>query len=258
MAALLFSTVEATKVQRPLEEVAQPEGPKIRVLLAKSAPSILLESKGAYRVVRQDTGLQISSGLVGKRYIVHGIASGLRWGEEFPGVTQFTLYPASAQTVVYVNGFQYKGAVNVYLDKNRQITVVNEVAIEDYIRSTLAVASDYNLSKEALAAICIGARTEAYTQSLEGGANKTYWDVKASDVGYFGCGVVMQKNQLDTSIDHTRFMVLEGENGEPLKNVKLSASKLEELAQAGHDAKRILHSSYPSSHLNLTTQLRVR
>lgn len=257
MVALLFSTVEAAKIQKAFDESSHPEGPKIRVLLAKSAPSILLESKGAYRVVRRDTGYQISSGLVGKRYIVHGIESGLRWGEEFPGVAQFTLYPASPQTMIYVNGFQYQGAVSVYLDKNRQVTVVNEVLIEDYIRSTLAIATDNKLSLEAMSAMCIGARTEAYVQSLAGKGG-AFWDVKATDVGYFGYGVVMQKNQVDRSVEHTRFMVLENGNGESLKNIKLSASKLEELAKAGLDAKRILQSSYPSSQLNLTTQPEVR
>ncbi len=253
VAALLLSTVEAAKVYGPSEEALPPVGPKIRVLIAHAVPSALVEAKGAYRVIRPESGTQISLGLVGKRYIVHAIDSGLRWGEEYPDVSQFTIYPANRQTIFYVNGYQYKGSLSVYLDQNHRVTIVNEVPIEDYLQATLALKLDRILSSEAMSAMTIAARTEAYAATLSGRSSKAPWDVKATDVGYFGNGVALQKNQVEKIVENTRFIVMEAANGSPIASVRLIASKVEELAQAGQDAKRILNTCYPHMQLNVTT-----
>ena len=184
---------------------------------------------------------------------MHAIEEGLRWGEEYPGVPQFTIYPASRQTLFYVNGYQYKGAMSVYLDQNHQVTIINEVPIEDYLRSTLALKFDRVLSNEAMSAMTIAARTETYALALTGQAAKVPWDVKATDVGYFGNGVSLQKNGVEKNVNNTRFMVMETADGKPLPQVRLIASKVEELAQAGQDAKRILRTCHPQMHLNVTT-----
>lgn len=256
--ALLLSTVEAAKVYGPSEEALPPAGPKIRVLIAQAAPSALVEAKGAYRVIRPENGTQISFGLVGKRYIVHAIDGGLRWGEEYPDVSQFTIYPANLQTIFYVDGYQYKGALHVYLDQNRRVTLVNEVPIEDYLRATLALKLDRIHSSEAVCAMAIAARTEAYAAALAGRAAKSPWDVKAVEVGYFGNGVALQKNGVEKSVDHTRFMVMETTSGSPIPQVRLIPSKVEELAQAGQDAKKILRTCFPRTQLNVTTDPTVR
>jgi hypothetical protein len=229
-------------------------GPKIRVLLAKNANSALLEAKGSYRVVQRENEELISAGLVGKRYLVHAIANGLRWGEEYPGVDHVTIIPASKETSFFVNGFQYCGLIDVYIDQNHQISIVNEVPIEDYVRATVALQVSEGMQKEALAAYIIAARTEAYALALSGQKADRSWDVRAKDVGYFGNGVALQQNGVEEACEATRYMVLESTRAHMPEPVKVMPSKLEELASMGMDAKTMLKKCFPQAQLNVTTQ----
>lgn len=257
---LLGGGVQAAKMQGPNhhEELPLQLGPKIRVLLAKNVNAALIEAKGAYRVIHRDSQTLVSAGLVGKRYIMHAISDGLRWGEEYPGMRHVTLVPSNRQTILYVNGFQYKGVIDIYLDQNQQITVVNEVPIEDYVRSTVSLQVHDALSKEALSAYIIAARTEAYALSLSGQGTVERWDVRAKDVGYFGQGVVWQPTGVDEGVESTRFMVLEATKGALPERLHLSSSKLQEMAEAGYDAKQILSKCCPHTRLNVTADPNAR
>lgn len=229
-----------------------PIGPKIRVLLTKGTPTALIEAKGPYRVIDRERGEILSGGMVGKRYPMHGIQGGLRWGEEYPGVTHLTLVGTHADTTFFVNGFQYKGFLDLYLDRDHHLAVVNEVSIEDYVQSTVAVHISEELCREALAAYTIAARTEAYALSLIGKKSQKLWDVRARDVGYFGYGVTLQKNGVEQSIRDTRFMVLESAKGVPVSGMRVAERKLEELAVSGLNAKQMLQNCYPHTQLGVT------
>jgi hypothetical protein len=136
--------------------------------------------------------------------------------------------------------------------KNNRITIVNEVSIEEYLKSTLAL-QDENLSKEALAALAIAARTDAYNRVLQGQSINRPWDVVAQDVNYFGYGITQQKNGRDESIDWTRYMVLESvKENKPAQNVKIKGDKADELAQKGYDAQKILRTLCPQTKIGAT------
>ncbi|MCC5832988.1 MAG: SpoIID/LytB domain-containing protein [Chlamydiales bacterium] len=230
-----------------------PAGPKIKVLLEKDANSAFLEVRGPYRVVRKDTGEALSSGSIGKRFVVHALADGLRWGEEYPDIYQISVVPTHSDCLVYVDGIQYKGTVSVYHVRNSRITIVNEVPIEDFLKSTLALHYDRPFEREAMCALAIAARTEAYAKVLNGKRSKRPWEVTAQEAGYYGWGVTQQKNGVEAAVDWTRFMVLESSNsGGPAQSVPLARSKAEELAGRGYDAKKILQSSFPGHKLGIT------
>ncbi len=251
---LVATPAHAAKMQPfAWKEEAAPLGPKIRVLLAKGTPTALIEAKGPYRVVDRERGEMLSGGMVGKRYPMHGIQGGLRWGEEYPGVTHLTLVGTHSDTTFFVNGFQYKGMLEVYLDRDHHLAVVNEISIEDYVQSTVGVRVSEELSREAMAAYTIAARTEAYALSLAGKKNQKLWDVKARDVGYFGYGVTHQKHGVEESVRDTRFMVLESSKGVPMTSVRLTEQKLEELAATGRNAKQMLLDAYPHTQLGVTS-----
>lgn len=230
-----------------------PEGPKIKVLLAKNVASALLEVKGSYRVIRKDTGSTLSHGSVGKRFVVHALQKGLRWGEEFPDVYQICVVPKDSKTSIFVNGLQYKGAVSVYHVHDNQITVVNEVLIEDYVKSTLAVKFDSPLAKEAMAALAIVARTEAYSLITSGRSTPRPWDAVATESKYFGYAVTRQPNHVDQAVEETRFMVMEStKDGKVAQHASLSTIQAEELAKKQWDAKTILKKSFPHTRLGIT------
>lgn len=233
------------------ESPAIPAGPHIRVLLEKNVPSAILEAKGEFIVLDRASGEVLSSGLVGKRFVVHALQHGLRWGEEFPDVFQISVVPRHPATMLYVNGIQYRGAVSIYHSKNNLVTIVNEVPIEDYIKSTLAVEVQDSISKEAMAAIAITKRTEAFAKTMVANQSKRPWDVTAQEANYFGYAVTRQKNQIDECVDWTRFMVLE--SPKEMQKRPLTFEKAQELADKGYDAKRILQSTCPSAKLGVTT-----
>ncbi|MFZ0565196.1 MAG: SpoIID/LytB domain-containing protein [Chlamydiales bacterium] len=235
------------------QNVSIPEGPKIKVLLAKDVGSVLLEVKGGYRVIRKDTGSVLSQGSMGKRFVVHALQKGLRWGEEFPDVYQISVLPKDSKTSIYVNGIQYKGGVSVYHVHDNQITVVNEVLIEDFIKSTLALEFGSPLAKEAMAALAIAARTEAYSLVMSGRVTPRPWDTTVAESKYYGYAVTRHPNEADKAVEATRFMVMEStKDGKVAQHVSLSAIQAEEFAKKNWNAKTILQKSFPNTRLGIT------
>lgn len=254
MLCLAGAQVSAASGHGPSKRgVPAPIGPKIKVLLEKDVSSALLEARGSYKVIRKDSGSVLSSGSMGKRFVIHALQDGLRWGEEYPDVYQITLVPTTRASSIYVNGIQYKGIVSVFHVRNNHITIVNEVPIEEFLKSTLAVQFEESLPKEAMAALAIAARTEAYSRVLQGQSITRPWDISAQEAGYFGFGVTQRKNGVDEAVEWTRFMVLESTKQEgPAQNVRLAATQADDLAKKGFDAQKILTSTFPQTKIGAT------
>lgn len=254
---LLMSSTASLTAAMPssVQGTHLPAGPKIKVLLEKDVPSAFLEARGKYRVVQKDSGAILSNGVVGKRFVVHALQDGLRWGEEYPDVYQISIIPLSSETFFYVNGIQYKGAISIYHVRENHITIVNEVSIEDFLKSTLALKFDQPYTKEALAAIAIAARTEAYKKVLSGRSSSLPWDALAKDEGYLGYSVTLNENGVNVAVDWSRFMVVESvKNGGLLPNPHLSPTKADELAKLGMDAQQILKATFPFSKIGATIE----
>lgn len=228
--------------------------PIIKVLLAKEVPAVLLEAKGAYQVQRKENGDVLSFGSQGKRFVCHSIQDGIRWGEEYPECTQITLVPRNEETCVYVDGMQYKGAISVYREKQNRVTVVNEVPLDDYLVSVLALDFDAPIKEEAMAAYTIAARTNAYASMLQGA--KKRWDVAAADVGYYGLGVTARKNGVESVIERTKHMILSAKDGSPARNKGLTLEHAQELVDRGFDAKRILTTAFPHTQVSVAKEVR--
>jgi hypothetical protein len=248
--AVAPSAADAKAPQAARKNAEVPQGPKIKVVVAKDVPSALVEAKGNFCVIRKDTGSVLSRGSGGKRFVMHALQDGLRWGEEYPDVYQVLVVPQSADTLLYVNGIQYKGAIAAYHVRDNRVTIVNEVALEDYVKSVLAFQVEAAYSKEAMAALAISARTEAYARVLGSKGSLKPWDVSADEAGYQGFGITLQPNGADEAVDLTRFMVMESTKQEgPLQNAKLAPEKAEALAKHGFDAQKILKSTF--SHIKI-------
>jgi|ERR1700722_8582328 len=254
MLAMVGAQLSAAQVYGPSQHtVAYPSGPKIKVLLEKDVSSAFLEARGAFRVIRKDGGAILSSGKLGKRFVVHALQDGLRWGEEYPDVYQITVIPLASNSCLYVNGIQYKGAISIYHVRDNHVTIVNEVSIEDYVKATLSIQYEEIFPKEAMAALAIAARTEAYNRALQGQSITRPWDVTAQDANYYGFGVTQRKNGVEEAVDWTRYMVIESikQNGSA-QNVHLSSAKADELAKKGFDAQKILKATFPHTKIGAT------
>jgi hypothetical protein len=230
-----------------MQEQKLPEGPKIRVLLIKDEASAFLEVKGNWRVIRKDVGEVLSYGVRGKRFVVHALADGLRWGEEFPGINQFTVVPTRKETKIYVNGMPYEGQVTVYHVPGNRVAIVNELAIEEFIKSTLMLKCTEDLSKDAKEAMAILERSAAFARL----GSKRPWDVRAEEARYYGCSLSSPSLDVEKCVDATRFMVLQESSG-TIVDLRQDSLQIKEVAQVGQDAQKILKQICPKAKLGIT------
>ena len=111
------------------ENVSEPMAPRnIQVLLEKNVEGALLEIKGPYYIFNPDDGSRVASGLLGKRFMIHELADGLKWGEAFPGIHQIYIKPRSEETSIFINGIQYAGAIAIY-GVDGCINIVNDINV---------------------------------------------------------------------------------------------------------------------------------
>lgn len=197
-----------------LERIAEPIAPRnIQVLIEKDASEVLLEVKGPYYLLNPHDGSRIASGLLGKRFMVRELEAGLKWGEEFPGIHQFTIKPRSTETSIFVNGIQYDGAVSIF-GVSGSVNVVNDVEIESYVKSILTTQVSSTLEPEVLSALAILSRTDAYYHATRNPS--CFWHIAGSDIGYSGSALVVSDSPIEKAVDSTKHLILvhpqEGKN----------------------------------------------
>jgi len=184
-------------------EVRKPEN--IQVLIEKDIKGAVLEINGPYYVFNPKDGARISSGILGKRFLVHAQKDGIKWGEMFPGIHQIYITPRSPKSSILVNGIQYEGSIAVFKVKNK-ISIVNDISVEQYIKAVLSPLFPFPLENEVMASIAIIARTNAYYHISKG--HGSFWDVDAKSTGYKGSALIDPKSILAKSIDSTKNLIL--------------------------------------------------
>lgn len=251
----------------------QERPPTIRVLVGDDLDEAFLEVQGRYLIEDPYTNKWISSRFLGKAKTVEALPIGLRWGEEFPGIYQLCIKPMDRKTVISVNGVEYRGAILVY-DTGGRISLVNEVDVEEFLRSTFTVHEEEIHSDEALAALAISARTNAYYHALF--PRNTFWSVDAQHANYYG-HLKNRNPRLEQALRSTRHMILsstrpqEGSttpfplNWGPIHTYrkmpqalqhesKISLRQADDMGHRGDHAARILSKAFPDSSLAMIYQ----
>jgi stage II sporulation protein D len=206
IATLSFAWSQDHSIGIQQERIAEPISPRnIQILIEKDASEVLLEVKGPYYLLNPHDGSRVSSGLLGKRFIVRELENGLKWGEEFPGIHQIYIKPRSAETSIFVNGIQYSGAVAIY-GVCGSVNIVNDVDIESYVKSVLTSQFPAPLEPEVLSALAILARTDAYYHATR--SQTSFWHVAAQDIGYSGSALVVSNSPVEKAVDSTRHLIL--------------------------------------------------
>ncbi|MDE3045567.1 MAG: hypothetical protein KGJ02_02855 [Verrucomicrobiota bacterium] len=200
-AALLSN--ENTHLLERLSETMSPRN--IQVLLEKDAGEALLEVKGPYYIFNPHDGSRITSGLLGKRFMIRELDNGLKWGEEFPGVHQIYIKPRSPETSIFVNGIQYSGAMAIY-GVSGVISIINDIDIEDYVQSVLSQQFTNSLEPEVLSALAILARTDAYFHATR--SQESFWHVAASESGYQGSALIAANSPIERAVETTKHLIL--------------------------------------------------
>lgn len=187
-----------------MEETNRGKVATIKLLIKEDIDGALLEVKGSYKVTNPDNGKNLSSGS-SKRYYIFPKSEGLKWGEDYPGIYQVRISPTEAQTTILVNGIQYRGAMEIYLVDNK-LSIINEVDVETYLKSTLPSRITVAVPPPVLDAIAIIARTDTYYTALVN--HDAFYHLKADTVGYEGYGLIMEDVEVDKSIDNTRHLIM--------------------------------------------------
>lgn len=246
----------------------KPEPKTIKVLIVHDKPGVVLEVKGKYALYDPYKNKHISTRFLGKRKFIQAVSDGIRWGEEFPGIYQLLIIPDEKIMTTVVDGTEYRGSIYVY-DVAGNISIVNEIELDDYLNSTLSTQYPGPLSEEAAAAIAIAARTNALYFAEN--PKSPLWSVDANFVGYHGQSVVKQSSPIVQAIAATKQMVMsEPKNnigntpfpaewvlsaGQSKAEVKLALIPLQEvdnLAEKGSHAAEILKKAFPGTSIQLT------
>lgn len=243
------------------------EPPMIRVLVLHNVEGANLQVRGRYSLHDPYTNCHISSRFAGKCRYIQAMGDGLKWGESFPGLYQLQIKPADNLMEVNIDGRDYEGSIYVY-DIGGSISIVNKISVEQYISSILSNYGDQALEPEALAALVIAARTNAYFQSVN--PKTTYWAVDGQKTGFQGA--VCGDCPVERTIKMTRHMIMSKTGvyervatpfaaqfgnlpfGQSTKDVEVSKISLEEanaMAQRGEHAAQILAKAFPGTTIML-------
>jgi len=224
----IWDKIKSTLAKKPMEIA-----PTLEVLVVHDRPGVVLEVKGKYKIYDPHTNDHISTRFIGKRKFIQAQHEGIKWGEDFPGVHQLLIVPDEG-VVTLVDGTEYRGSIYVY-DIGGTISVVNQVDIEDYLRSVLAPYAENPLHQETYSAIAIAARTNAYFQ-MDNPRNP-YWAVDASKTNYKGESATKPDTKLEQAIASTKYMVMSLDKGvnetETFANEWLSAADAKAVASPG-------------------------
>ncbi len=208
-AALLCSAILPLQADEytSYERIAEPMAPRnIQILIEKDADGVLLEVKGPYYIFNPHDGTRVSSGLLGKRFMIHELENGLKWGEEFPGIHQIYIKPRSSETSIFINGIQYAGSVAIY-GVAGTIHIVNDIDIESFVKSKLTSQFLSPLEPEVMSALAILVRTDAYYHATRANAN-SFWHVDAQEIEYQGSALVVNNSPIDRAVESTQHLIL--------------------------------------------------
>jgi stage II sporulation protein D len=177
----------------------------IKVLIAKDKKSVLLEAKGGYGVYNPSSQLQLATGAASKRDFVFYRPEGMVWGDQFSDISSIRIVPLDAQSSILVDGIEYRGCVELHAQKGG-LSIINEVDIERYLKSTLTFSFAEEMDSEVLEAVAIAARTHAYYLMTRG--PDTVWHIDATDAGYEGNALTLQNLNVHQAIQNTRNMIM--------------------------------------------------
>lgn len=264
----VLGTAEAARLwekNKNVVTVPVPESPTIKILLVHDAEAAMVEVKGKYDIFDPYQNKRLSTRQVGKSSLMQALKGGLKWGEEFPGVYQLLFVPTNPNITTVIDGNEYRGRIYVY-DIGGAISIVNEVSLEDFIKSKMALEYKNALAPEAMAALAIIERTNALFQSSN--TTNPFWNIRGKDIDYQGYAITGRNNGVDEAVDATRFMVVSrGDANGPTINpflmpIKRSANEngpgvpLDQviaLAAKGENAKQILTHLMPNTSLHIVS-----
>lgn len=264
---LLSSNIQAgiwDSIANYLAKDSSEPNDNLRILVVHDKPGVLLEVKGKYKIYDPNTKMHMGKGYIGKRKYIQPISDGMRWGEEFPGVFQIVVMPEDKMTTTIVDGIEYKGNIYVY-DIGGTLSIVNEIPFDEYVKTILSSKIRQPLPEEALAALAIAVRTNAYF--MKQNARSNFWDVEAKQIDYQGFALSNPSSLINQVAKATHNMVMSASstpfiaqwgiieaskiaNAQPVAS-QISIDQAAMFAHQGDHAAQILKKAFPNAQIDL-------
>jgi stage II sporulation protein D len=239
----------------------------LKILIVHDKPGAILEVKGKYKIYDPNTNGNMGKGYIGKRKYIQPISDGMKWGEEFPGVFQIMIMPDDKATTTIVDGIEYKGRIYVY-DIGGSLSIVNEIPLDEYVKTVLSSKLQQPLPEEALAALAITARTNAYY--MKRNARSDFWDIEAKQIGYQGYALSNPSSLIEKAIKATHNMIMNASSApfqaqwdivdatgisstQPMDS-KISIDQAAMLAHQGDHAAQILKKAFPNAQVDMIAE----
>ncbi|NBO23893.1 MAG: SpoIID/LytB domain-containing protein [Chlamydiae bacterium] len=202
--SLLFTATAFSKVQNK-EKIVEPPI-SIKLLLKKDTPGVLLESKGAYSIINPENSKKLSYGNKGKRSYLYAMADGIKWGEGFPGIYQMVLSGQTLKDTFLLDGIEYEGNLSFY-DIDQQISIVNEIPLESYLKSLLREKFDGDhIDLKVLKCLAIIFRTQLYHTLSKN--KEAYWQVDLTKSQFLGSSQNKSDPYIEEACDSTKSVIL--------------------------------------------------
>ena len=166
------------------QAAAQPNPDWIRVAVVREDPQVDLQIHGRFTMRALHTGEPLQQGRRLAPVAVRAVPEGIALGEEIFPVVGVRIEPESSATIS-LNGKRLRGTVEIVRQADLKLLVVNQVALEDYLRGVLSKEAPDYWPLEALKAIAIAARTYGVYQRFlkEAGEYDVTGDVMSQDYG---------------------------------------------------------------------------
>jgi len=244
-----------------------PSKDSLKILIVHNKPGVVLEVKGKYQLYDPNANSHMSTRFVGKRKYIQPLNNGLKWGEEFPGVFQIMILPDDKATTTVVDGIEYKGRIYIY-DIGGSISIVNEISFVEYVKTVLSTRLQQPLPEEALAALAIATRTNAYF--LKQHSPSQFWDIESKQISYQGYALSNPSSLIEQAVKATHNMVMKLSSGpfitqwdvveaanlpnaNPVDS-KITIDQAAMYAHQGEHAAQILKKAYPNAQIDLVLE----
>ncbi len=144
---------------------AMNQHPVMRVAILQNVDKARLEFSSPYTVKHPITGDLLAQGLPQKEIIVNTSEDGILLDGRLIRTPHFTVI--TEDEMVQIEGRTYRAALRVQKNEKGKLLLVNEIAIDEYLKGVLPGEVDPRWHMEALKAQAVAARTFALFQALK-------------------------------------------------------------------------------------------
>jgi stage II sporulation protein D len=178
---------------------------RVRVLLAKDVPEIVISVEGPYDIMDVRRNTVMMSGRKGTVSRVVAVKEGLRIKDAIFATDALAIIPKK-KAAVTVRNRRYRGDITFFKDPSGKILVVNTVELESYVKGVLYHEISHKWPMDAIKAQAVAVRTYALYQK-EVMKNKNY-DVTADTSSQVYGGFFAETNKTNRAVNFTKDEVL--------------------------------------------------